>query len=206
MHALLLLLVLTLTVIAQKKPTAAPSKKAPPTTLPPKSSTPSAGALAVSDAADASALDAQGAALSTYCERHSAPEPPLLRALRDETTAVYKEAARMVSGPLQGRILTLLAATSQARRVLELGTFTGYATLCFAEGLGPEGTVHTCDIDPMACDIAQRYFDQSPHGRKITVHRARASEVLAAARKGSDKVRMAMINGCLSCLVTTRVS
>ena len=56
------------------------------------------------------ALDAQVAALSTYCERHSAPEPPHLVALRLETAAVYRQAARMLSGPLQGRILTLLAS------------------------------------------------------------------------------------------------
>jgi len=133
-------------------------------------------------------------ALSKYCERYSAEEPAVLKELREATNRAYEpQAARMVSGPLQGRILATLTSLSRAKMVLELGTFTGYATLCLAEGL-ERGTVITCEIDPTAADLAQQYFDKSEHGHKISLRRVRASDCIAQARAQAEKFDVVFID------------
>ncbi len=105
--------------------------------------------------------------IERYCQRHSARESRLLGAL-ERTTRRLTEMPQMMVGPLEGRFLGLLAALIGARRVLEIGTFTGYSALCFAEALPPTGRVITCDIDASTVAIARRYWKKSPHGRKIT--------------------------------------
>lgn len=107
-------------------------------------------------------------ATQEYAEQCTAPEPELLRRLREETQRT-REMPQMVAGPLQGRLLTLLAKMIGAKRVLEVGTFVGYSALCFAEALPKDGEVVTIDRDPSVEGIARRYFTQSPHSRKITL-------------------------------------
>lgn len=149
-------------------------------------------------------------ALSEYCEMYSTQEPSLLKELREETNRVYDPlAARMVSGPLQGRILSTLTSLTRASKVLELGTFTGYATLCFAEGLlstmSPPSTpatappphekyVVTCEIDSSAADLAQSYFDKSEYGHVIKLLRMKASDCIAQVRAQSDKFDVVFID------------
>lgn len=123
--------------------------------------------------------DALAEALSEYCARRSSPEPPLLRALRLETDAQYPSgAARMLCGPLQGRLLAQLCALAGARHALELGTFTGYSSLCLAEGVGEGGKVLTCDSDPRALAVAARYHAQSPHGARLERRLCKAGALL----------------------------
>ena len=101
----------------------------------------------------------------------------------------------MMCDRLQGRLLKFLTSTSGARSVLELGTFTGYSTLCFAEGLrNPKSFVLTCEIDDKAADIAQEYFDQSGLGEKIRLKRQRASEVIDAARSAGNMFDIVFID------------
>lgn len=75
----------------------------------------------------------------------------------------------MQVGRVEGALLRNLVAMSGAKRILEIGTFTGYSALSMAEALPPDGRLTTCDIDPQAVAIAQRFFNKSPHGGKITI-------------------------------------
>jgi caffeoyl-CoA O-methyltransferase len=85
----------------------------------------------------------------------------------------------MLIGPHEGTLLGMLVRLSGARRVLEIGTFTGYSALCMAEALPKTGRLITCEINPERADIAQSFFDRSPHGRKIRLHLGAALETLA---------------------------
>ena len=123
--------------------------------------------------------------LERYAFEHTRPEPELLRKLSDETHA-RMQMPQMLTGRLEGRLLKLLAQVSGARRVLEIGTFTGYSALSMAEGIPDEGEVITCEIDKTRAAMAQRYFDQSPHGRKISIRIGQALETLAGLEAGFD--------------------
>lgn len=104
--------------------------------------------------------------IEAYAEAHSEPESDICRVLREETERTM-ECPQMVVGPLEGAFLKMTVRLVRARRVLEIGTFTGYSALCFAEALPDEGRVVTCEIDPVSAAVARRYFARSPHGRKI---------------------------------------
>jgi caffeoyl-CoA O-methyltransferase len=112
-----------------------------------------------------------------YAEAHTTAPDPLLAELAAETRATMA-APQMLTGTVEGRFLELLVHASGARRVLEIGTFTGYASLSMAAALPDEGRVDTLDIEPRHAEVAQRYFDRSPHGHKITLHLGPASETL----------------------------
>ncbi len=104
--------------------------------------------------------------IETYAANHSEPVPPLLEELRVET---YRDAAspQMQVGRLEGDFLRMLVQLMNAKRVIEFGTFTGYSALMMAEGLPADGELVTLDVDEKTGAMAQRYFDRSPHGRKI---------------------------------------
>jgi caffeoyl-CoA O-methyltransferase len=112
-----------------------------------------------------------------YAEAHTTAPEPLLAELAEETRATMA-APQMLTGPVEGRFLELLVYASGARRVLEIGTFTGYASLSMAAALPDDGRIDTLDIEPRHAEVAQRYFDRSPHGHKITLHLGPASETL----------------------------
>jgi caffeoyl-CoA O-methyltransferase len=82
----------------------------------------------------------------------------------------------------------MLARLVSARRVLELGTFTGYSALVMAEGLPDDGELITCDIDPEVTDIAKRYWSRSPHGGKIELRLGPALETLKTIEGPFDLV------------------
>ena len=136
----------------------------------------------------ASDVDSHLDALSTYCERYSVDEPVLLAELRKETAVVQKYAARMVSSHLQGRLFATLSATTKAKNILELGTFTGYSALCFAEGLQNDGKVITCEIDQLSASLAQKYFDLSEHGKKIELKIMKANDLLDSLRQNDNDI------------------
>lgn len=105
-------------------------------------------------------------AIESYIEAHTSERTAIFHDLARETRE--KMAAHtMQVGKVEGGFLKMLAQITRAKRVLEVGTFTGYSALCFAEGLPDDGQVITCDVDPEAGAIARRYWAQSPHGRKI---------------------------------------
>jgi caffeoyl-CoA O-methyltransferase len=106
--------------------------------------------------------------LERYAFEHTAPEPELLRKLSEETHAKM-QMPQMLTGRLEGRLLKFFAQSLGARRVLEIGTFTGYSALSMAEGMPSDGRLITCEIEPAHAAMAQRYFDASPHGKKIEI-------------------------------------
>ena len=115
--------------------------------------------------------------LERYAEQHSQQEPPLLAALVRETHLRVLQ-PRMLSGHLQGRLLSVLSKLLAPSYIVEIGTFTGYATLCLAEGLAPLGRLHTIDANEEYEDIQNKYFGQSPYREQIVQHFAPALEVL----------------------------
>lgn len=118
-------------------------------------------------------------AIEAYIHDHTRPRPPLFDELRDETRAKMEHYGMQV-GRVEGTLLKLLVAMVGARRVLEIGTFTGYSALCMAEALPDDGELVTCDKDPIATAIARRYFDRSPHGKKIDIRLGDARATIAA--------------------------
>jgi caffeoyl-CoA O-methyltransferase len=115
--------------------------------------------------------------IEAYAQVHSMPESDLCRALREETQR-RMESPQMIVGPLEGAFLKMMAQLVQAKRVLEIGMFTGYSALCFAEVLPAEGTVLTCEIDEESAALAQQYFARSPIGKKIEVSMGPALETM----------------------------
>jgi caffeoyl-CoA O-methyltransferase len=84
----------------------------------------------------------------------------------------------MLTGPVEGRFLQLLVFASGARRVLELGTYSGYSALSMAAGLPEDGVIHTCEIDPEHAEVARRYVERSPYADRINVHLGPALETV----------------------------
>lgn len=117
--------------------------------------------------------------LAAYAEAHTTPRPPLFDELR-RVTLERTTAPQMQVGVVEGTLLKLLCATLGARRVLEIGTFTGWSALCMAEALPEGGRVITCDLDPEATAIARSFFDRTPHGGKIEIRLGDALGTLAA--------------------------
>jgi caffeoyl-CoA O-methyltransferase len=117
--------------------------------------------------------------LEEYAERHSTAPDPLLAELARETKETMSS-PQMLTGPIEGRFLELLIAGTGAKRVLEIGTFTGYSALSMAAALPPGGRIDTLDIEPKHAEVAQRYFDRSPHGDKITLHLGPALDTIAS--------------------------
>ncbi len=107
-------------------------------------------------------------ALDKYTHDHTTPRAPLFDALREKTYATMSSPGMQV-GRVEGALLALLCRLMGARRVLEVGTFTGFSALSMAEALPDDGELITCDVDPEATAIARSFFDQSPHGRKIQI-------------------------------------
>jgi caffeoyl-CoA O-methyltransferase len=115
--------------------------------------------------------------IEAYAEAHSWAESDICRTLREET---YRrmEFPQMVVGPLEGAFLKMMAQIVQAKRVLEVGTFTGYSALCFAEALPDDGQVITCDIDAQSVALAKTYWAKSRYGEKIEARLGPAVETL----------------------------
>jgi len=115
--------------------------------------------------------------LDSYVTAHSTPESALHQQLATETRGSTDQPQMMV-GNIEGLLLRTLVRTTGARRVLEIGTFTGYSALAMAEGLPDDGTLITCDIDPVVTAIARKYWSQSPHGGKIDLRLGPALETI----------------------------
>ena len=115
--------------------------------------------------------------IEEYVERLTTPHDPLLAELSEET-ARELGMPQMLTGPVAGRLLEFLVWTSQPKRVVEIGTFSGHSALAMAAALPDAGRIDACEIDPERAAFAQRYFDRSPHGSKITLHVGPALETL----------------------------
>ena len=127
-------------------------------------------------------------AIEAYAARHTTPLPPLLEELQATTRARMGARAQMLSGHIEGTLLQFLAAAVGARRILELGTFTGFSALMLAAALPEDGQLITCEIDPEALAIARSFFARSPHGHKIAVREGPALETLKTLQGPFDLV------------------
>jgi caffeoyl-CoA O-methyltransferase len=115
--------------------------------------------------------------IDRYAEAHTTPHSQLLQELWDETHATL-QIPQMLTGPVEGRLLEMLVWASGARRVLELGTYSGYSALSMAAGLPEDGHIDTCEVDERHAEVAARYFQRSPHGDRITLHLGPALETV----------------------------
>lgn len=116
--------------------------------------------------------------IEEYCLRHTSARDTLLRELEKYTNR-HRADAQMLIGPHEGALLAMLVRLTGARRILEIGTFTGYSALCMAEALPAKGKLTTCEIKPEHADIARSFFARSSHGRKIKIRLGPALETLA---------------------------
>jgi len=122
-----------------------------------------------------------------YAERFSLPEPDLLQELRRKTHQKVLR-ARMLSGHLQGRLLSMLSKLVAPKAILEIGTFTGYSALCLAEGLRQDGILHTIDKNEELVDLQNRYFSRSAHAHQINAHLGNALEIIPTLHLSFDLV------------------
>lgn len=116
--------------------------------------------------------------IESYAAAHSAAESDICGLIREETFRT-QQAPQMLVGPLEGAFLKVMIRVTGARRVLEIGTFTGYSALAMAEALPADGSIITCEIDPDVASMAHTFWDRSPHGKKIEVRIGPALDTLA---------------------------
>jgi len=115
--------------------------------------------------------------LKRYLEHYCEPEPELLKHI-DRETNLKVLLPRMLSGHYQGRVISMISKLVNPKRILEIGTFTGYATLCFAEGLADGGKIITLDINEELEDRVRGYFGQSEYKEKIDYRIGNAQEII----------------------------
>lgn len=125
--------------------------------------------------------------LERYAAEHSENEPELLKKLDKETHQKILQ-PRMLSGHFQGRFLSILSKLVAPTNILEIGTYTGYATLCLAEGLKKTGSIDTIDINEELIDFQRKYFDESNWGSQITQHLGSAIDIIPTLDKKYDLV------------------
>jgi len=125
--------------------------------------------------------------LEQYSEAHTTAASALLQELAAETRATMSS-PQMLTGAIEGRFLELLVSGIGARRVLEIGTFTGYSALSMAEALPEGGHIDSCDIEPAHVEVARRYIARSPHAEKITIHLGPALETISGLEGEFDFV------------------
>lgn len=116
--------------------------------------------------------------IEAYSIKNSEKEPALLKALAKETWQKVLR-PRMLSGAHQGRLLSLISKIKAPKSILEIGTYTGYSTLCLAEGLTDDGVLHTIDINEELIDIQQKYFQKSAHHQKIKTYLGKADIIIS---------------------------
>ena len=116
--------------------------------------------------------------MDRYLESHASSEPDILKRLRKETFRKTTQ-PHMISGYQQGRLLSILSKMLQPKNILEIGTFTGYATLCLAEGLKKDGKIITLDVNQELAYLPRKYFEESVFSNQIDFRLQDARDFLA---------------------------
>jgi caffeoyl-CoA O-methyltransferase len=116
--------------------------------------------------------------IERYAADHTSPPTELLARLAEETRESL-DCPQMMTGAIEGRLLELLVFGTSARRVLELGTYSGYSSISMAAGLRPGGRIDTCEVDERHAEVARRYIAESGFADRITVHVGPALETIA---------------------------
>lgn len=125
--------------------------------------------------------------LENYVALHSQSEPELLAKLNKETHQKILQ-PRMLSGHFQGRVLSMLSKIIRPQTILEIGTYTGYAALCLAEGLSENGVLHTIDNNEELVDFQKKYFDASEYKNQMFQHLGNALEIIPTLNLKFDLV------------------
>ncbi len=125
--------------------------------------------------------------IQDYAEKHTSDESVILQELRQKTFQERSD-KQMLSGFYQGRLLSMLSKMQQPKRVLEIGTFTGYSALCLAEGLAEEGKIITIDIIPETNATAKEYWAKAGITDKIEDHLETALEIIPTLNETFDLV------------------
>lgn len=125
--------------------------------------------------------------IGRYAWDHTSSDSELLQELAEATHAEMDD-PQMLTGRVEGQLLRVLIQSLGARRVLEIGTFTGYSALSMAAGLADDGELITCEADPQRAAFARRYFDRSPHGNKIRLRIGPALDTLGSLAGPFDLV------------------
>jgi caffeoyl-CoA O-methyltransferase len=115
--------------------------------------------------------------IERYAEAHTTQPSELLRRLAEETRETL-ERPQMLTGTIEGRFLEMLVAATGARRVLELGTYSGYSAISMASALPPGGHIDTCEVDEQNAAVARRYIDEAGYADLITIHMGPARETI----------------------------
>ncbi len=125
--------------------------------------------------------------IMTYAINHTQEESNLLKALNKETHQKILQ-SRMISGHFQGRVLSFISQLIRPETILEIGTYTGYATLCLAEGLTKNGKIHTIEINEELIDFQKKYFDQSKFKNQIFTHLGDAIDIIPKLKLKYDLI------------------
>lgn len=125
--------------------------------------------------------------VSAYAEAHTTPVADFMAQLARETQATLAF-PQMLTGPVEGRFLEMLVFASGARRVLELGTYSGYSALSMAAALSPGGQIISCEFSDTNADFAQRHIDASPYADRVEIRRGPAIETIAGLEGPFDLV------------------
>ena len=122
-----------------------------------------------------------------YAEKYTSPDEVLLQQVLEETEKNHAH-AHMLSGHLQGQLLQMISCMLQPRRILEIGTFTGYSALCLAKGLQKDGKLHTIELRKEDAATAQGYFNRSTYRDNIILHIGEALPIIGQLDETWDLV------------------
>ncbi len=125
--------------------------------------------------------------LNEYLETHSSQEPAYLKQVMRATYQMTIN-PRMLSGHVEGRFLSMLSHMIHPKRILELGTFTGYSALCLAEGLAPDGVLDTIEHNDELESLIRNHFALTPLGEKINLHIGDAITILQTLQEPYDLI------------------
>jgi len=132
-------------------------------------------------------LDLIHPSVQQYAEAYTSGEDTLLEEINKFTVSHHKEAV-MLSGHLQGKVLEMISCMIQPRRILEIGTFTGYSGLCLAKGLTNDGLLHTIELRDADAQLARAYFDRSSYANRIISHTGNALDIIPQLEESWDLV------------------
>lgn len=132
-------------------------------------------------------LDIVNPLVQSYAEQFTSEEDDLLKEINEWTVNNHRE-HHMLSGHLQGKVLEAISWMLRPRRVLEIGTFTGYSALCLAKGLAPDGQLHTIEMREADATRARAYFDRSSFARRIILHTGPALDIIPTLQETWDLV------------------
>jgi len=122
-----------------------------------------------------------------YAARFTTRTDSLLQEIEKYTLENHPH-ANMLSGPIQGKLLEMISNMIKPKRILEIGTFTGYSALCLAKGLSPDGQLHTIDIRKEDADIARNYFSKSLYTKQIILHLGNALDIIPTLNEAWDLI------------------